>query len=117
MRIWKNCLLSAEFDISLLGNIPCTSSRHKLQAAQSEGMLVMKKIVVALVMTAMIAAAGCRGGAAGGATGTPNPPFQGEQPQDAYVFQGEPGVYGGALVADIIGDLRTLNIIRATDNI
>src|SRR5215216_5905807 len=77
----------------------------------------MKRIIVAMVMTAMIAATGCRGGKAGGATGTPNPPFQADPPQDAYVFQGEPGVYGGTMVIDIIGDPRTLNIIRATDNI
>ncbi|HEX8090080.1 MAG TPA: ABC transporter substrate-binding protein, partial [Blastocatellia bacterium] len=76
----------------------------------------MKKIIVAMVMTAMIAAAGCRGGAAGGPTGTPNPPFQGEPPLDPYVFQGEPGVYGGTMVVELVGDLRTLNIIRATDN-
>jgi peptide/nickel transport system substrate-binding protein len=78
----------------------------------------MKRIVVALVMTAIIAGAGCRGGTTGGgATGTPNPPFQGEPPQDAYVFQGEPGVYGGTMVVELVGDLRTLNIVRATDNI
>jgi peptide/nickel transport system substrate-binding protein len=77
----------------------------------------MKRIVVALVMTAMIAAVGCRGGAAGGATGSPNPPFQGDPPQDAYIFEGEPGVYGGTMVVELVGDLRTLNIIRATDNI
>jgi peptide/nickel transport system substrate-binding protein len=77
----------------------------------------MKRIIVTLVMTAMIGAAGCRGGATGGATGSPNPPFQGEPPQDAYVFEGEPGVYGGTMVVELVGDLRTLNIIRATDNI
>jgi hypothetical protein len=77
----------------------------------------MRRIVVAMVMTAMIAAAGCRGGRPGGATGTPNPPFQGDPPQEPYVFKGEPGVYGGTMVVELVGDLRTLNIIRATDNI
>ncbi|MFP5264871.1 MAG: ABC transporter substrate-binding protein [Blastocatellia bacterium] len=76
----------------------------------------MKRIIVAMVMTAMIAATGCRGGVAGGPSGTPNPPFQGEPPQDPYIFQGEPGVYGGTMVVELVGDLRTLNIIRATDN-
>ena len=77
----------------------------------------MRNIVAAVVMTAMIVAAGCRGGAPSGGSGTPNPPFQGDPPQDKYVYQGEEGSYGGTLVLELPNDIRTLNVIRATDNI
>lgn len=77
----------------------------------------MRNIVAAVVMTAMIVAAGCRGSAPSVASGTPNPPFQGEPPQEAYVYQGDTGSYGGTLVLELPNDIRTLNVIRATDNI
>lgn len=75
----------------------------------------MKNIVAGVVMTAMIVAAACTGGAPGGASGVPNPPFQGEPPQDVYKYNGEPGVYGGTLVSSIPDDIKTFNIIRASD--
>ncbi len=76
----------------------------------------MRNIVAAVVMTAMIVAAGCQGGAPRVASGTPNPPFQGDPPQDAYKYTGEPGVYGGTMVLSTPDDPKTFNIIRATDN-
>ena len=76
----------------------------------------MRNIIVAVVMTAMIVAAGCKGGAPGAASGTPNPPFQGEPPQDVYTYPGETGVYGGTLVLSVPDDPKTFNIIRVTDN-
>ena len=76
----------------------------------------MRNLIVAVVMTAMIVAAGCKGGAPVGASGNPNPPFQGEPPQDAYVYPGETGVYGGTMVLSVPDDPKTFNIIRVTDN-
>ncbi|HZM88491.1 MAG TPA: ABC transporter substrate-binding protein [Blastocatellia bacterium] len=75
----------------------------------------MRNIAAAVVMTAMIVAAGCRGSAPGGVTGTPNPPFLGEPPQDVYTYTGEPGIYGGALVLSTPDDPKTFNIILASD--
>jgi peptide/nickel transport system substrate-binding protein len=75
----------------------------------------MKKLVVAVVMTAMIVVGGCKVGAPGGPSGTPNPPFQGELPQDVYKYTGETGVYGGTMVIALPDDLKTFNIIRGSD--
>jgi peptide/nickel transport system substrate-binding protein len=75
----------------------------------------MRNIVVAVVMTAMIVSAGCRGGSSGGVSGTPNPPFQGEPPQDAYKYTGETGAYGGTMVLSTPDDPKTFNIILASD--
>lgn len=75
----------------------------------------MRNIVAAVVMTAMIVAAGCGRGGPSEATGTPNPPFQGDPPQDAYIYNGETGIYGGTLVLSEPEDPKTFNIIRATD--
>ena len=75
----------------------------------------MRNIVVAVVMTAMIAATGCGGRAPSVASGTPNPPFEGEPPEDAYKYNGETGSYGGTLVLSVQDDPKTFNIIRATD--
>ena len=76
----------------------------------------MRNIVVAVLMTAMIVVAGCKGNAPGGASGTANPPFQGDLPQDPYVYAGETGVYGGTLVLSVPDDPKTFNIVRVTDN-
>lgn len=75
----------------------------------------MKKLVVAVVMTAMIVVSGCKVGAPGGPSGTPNPPFEGELPQDVYKYTGETGVYGGTMVIALPDDLKTFNIIRGSD--
>lgn len=68
-------------------------------------------------MTAMLAAAACTGSAPRVASGKPDPPFEGEPPQDVYKYTGETGVYNGTLVLELPNDIRTLNVIRATDNI
>jgi peptide/nickel transport system substrate-binding protein len=75
----------------------------------------MKRIVVVAVMIALLTLAACQRGAPGASTGTPNPPFLGEVPQDVYIFQGEPGVYGGQIVLELKNDPRSFNIIRASD--
>ena len=77
----------------------------------------MKKIAVAVVMTAMIVAAGCRGSGPSVASGSPNPPFEGEPPQDAYKYTGDAGVYGGTIVLSLADDLKTFNIILASDSV
>lgn len=76
----------------------------------------MRNIIVAVVMTALMVAAGCKGSAPGVASGTPNPPFQGDPPQDAYRYTGETGVYGGTLVTSVPDDPKTFNIILGSDN-
>jgi peptide/nickel transport system substrate-binding protein len=48
-------------------------------------------------------------------SGTPNPPFEGTPPEDAYVFQGEPGVYGGQWVMAIPNEPKRFNIITAVE--
>jgi peptide/nickel transport system substrate-binding protein len=75
----------------------------------------MRNIVVAVVMTAMIIATGCGGRAPGVTSGAPNPPFEGDPPQDVYKYNGETGSYGGTLVLAVQDDPKTFNIIRATD--
>lgn len=75
----------------------------------------MKRTVVGILTSAIMVAAGCRAGLHGGATGTPNPPFEGDAPTDAYRYNGPTGVYGGTLVLSEPDDLKTFNIIRASD--
>lgn len=75
----------------------------------------MKRIVVVAVMIAFVALAACKPNATSVTTGGPNPPFEGELPQDPYIFQGEPGVYGGQIVLELKNDPRTFNAIIATD--
>jgi peptide/nickel transport system substrate-binding protein len=76
----------------------------------------MKKTVVAFVITAIVAIAGCKSAGPTPVSGVPNPPFQGELPEDAYVYTGETGVHGGRLVLAIPDDLTSFNIVRVTDN-
>jgi peptide/nickel transport system substrate-binding protein len=76
----------------------------------------MKDLLVAVLMTAMIVAGGCKVSAPTGPSGVANPPFEGEPPQDAYKYTGEPGVYGGTMVVALPDDIKTFNIIRASDN-
>lgn len=78
----------------------------------------MKKSIFALFITLLIFAASCSsctppGGPA--SSGTPNPPFEGTPPQDAYVFQGEPGVYGGQWVMAIPNEPKRFNVITAVE--
>ena len=76
----------------------------------------MKKIAVAGLITAIIAIAACTTNRSAATSGVPNPPFQGEPPQEAYVYNGPTGAYGGRLVLATPDDLTSYNIIRATDN-
>lgn len=76
----------------------------------------MKKIAVAAVIAAIVAITACKSSGPAATSGVPNPPFQGEPPQEAYVYNGPTGVYGGRLVLATPDDLSSYNIIRATDN-
>ena len=75
----------------------------------------MRKFILALVIAAMAFAVACNGSKPGGVAGTPNPPFEGEPPQEAYVYNGEPGVYGGTMVMESSDDVKTFNPVIATD--
>lgn len=48
-------------------------------------------------------------------TGTPNPPFEGEPPAEPHIFQGEPGVYGGQMVLASPSDMKSFNVVTATE--
>jgi peptide/nickel transport system substrate-binding protein len=75
----------------------------------------MRKAFICAALSALMALAACKPSGVGGPSGTPNPPFAGDPPQDAYVFQGEPGVYGGQLVLDLKNDPASFNIITISD--
>jgi len=64
----------------------------------------------------MIIATACGGRAPSVASGTPNPPFEGDPPQDAYRYNGETGSYGGTLVLSVPDDPKTFNIVLASDS-
>ncbi|MFY9556661.1 MAG: ABC transporter substrate-binding protein [Blastocatellia bacterium] len=76
----------------------------------------MRNIAAVVLLIAMIVAGGCRGNAPGGVTGIANPPFEGDPPQDAYIYTGETGVYGGTLVLSVPDDPKTFNIVRGSDS-
>ena len=75
----------------------------------------MRNVVAAVVMMALIAGAACKNTSTSTTSGTPNPPFQGDIPQDVYKFTGEPGTYGGTMVLSVPDDPKTFNIILASD--
>jgi len=75
----------------------------------------MIKTTLTIVIAALLAVSGCRFGGQSTSTGHPNPEFIGNPPQDAYKYTGEPGVYGGTLVIAIPDDIRTFNIVMASD--
>jgi peptide/nickel transport system substrate-binding protein len=77
----------------------------------------MRKIIVVALMAVMIGGVACTRGKQPESAGVPNPPFEGDLPQDVYISKAEPGTYGGTMVLELTNDLRTLNVIRATDNI
>src|SRR5262249_5364209 len=74
-----------------------------------------KKIALILLLALLTLAAACRKVNSGNGGSTPNPPFEGDAPQEAYVSQAESGTYGGQIVMAIANDPRNFNIILATD--
>jgi peptide/nickel transport system substrate-binding protein len=79
-----------------------------------EGEVIMKRFGVAALVISLFASV-ARSSKPNELTGEPNPPFQGEPPEQAYIFEGGPGKYGGQLVLDLKGDPRTFNIIQVSD--
>lgn len=70
-------------------------------------------LLVALIVSVL---AGCGSPEVSmGPTGTANPPFEGEPPEEAYVFQGNPGTYGGTLVFSAISDPKSFNPITSAE--
>ncbi|HLG16702.1 MAG TPA: ABC transporter substrate-binding protein [Blastocatellia bacterium] len=79
-------------------------------------MKMHKSIVAAIAAAVLVASAACKNGGAPGSSGVANPPFRGDPPQDAYVYQGEPGVYGGQLVLSLPSEMKTFNVIAAVES-
>ncbi|HET9529405.1 MAG TPA: ABC transporter substrate-binding protein, partial [Blastocatellia bacterium] len=78
----------------------------------------MRKTLAAVLIAGMLTVAACTdSGSVAGPTGSPNPPFEGDPPQDAYLYKGETGTYGGTMVLGLQTDVGTFNVIRATDDI
>jgi peptide/nickel transport system substrate-binding protein len=75
----------------------------------------MRKIILAAAMSALIAAAACTTRTTPTSSGQPNPPFEGEPPQDAYVSRCEPGRYGGEMVLELFADPTSFNVTFAAD--
>jgi peptide/nickel transport system substrate-binding protein len=50
-----------------------------------------------------------------GPAGPTGPRFEGEAPAEAYVYEGEPGTYGGVLVTSTISDPKSFNPITSSE--
>jgi peptide/nickel transport system substrate-binding protein len=75
----------------------------------------MKKLISLSLLLALIIIGGCGPTRPQKASGTPNPPFQGQTPEDAYVTNSEPGIYGGTLVLGLPGNPKTFNVVTAAE--
>jgi peptide/nickel transport system substrate-binding protein len=74
----------------------------------------MKKFILFFLVAVMLVASSCKPPKPN-QTGTPDPPFQGEVPQDAYRFEGEPGSYGGQMVMAQPNEPKRFNVITASE--
>jgi peptide/nickel transport system substrate-binding protein len=74
----------------------------------------MKKSILIFLIATLIALASC-GPRTAKDSGVPDPPFQEAPPQEAYRFQGEPGIYGGQLVMAQPNDPKRFNVITASE--
>lgn len=72
----------------------------------------MKKALALPTITALLLLGACNGKPS--LTRVPTPPFQGDLPEDAYVYRGQPGLYGGSLVLSQSTDMDTFNPITAS---
>jgi peptide/nickel transport system substrate-binding protein len=75
----------------------------------------MRKFFTFAVIVVLMIIAACKPGGVGVPSDKPDPPFEGEVPQDAYQFKGEPGSYSGQLVLDLKNDPASFNIITVSD--
>jgi peptide/nickel transport system substrate-binding protein len=80
---------------------------------------MFKRAVAFAVVSLVALAAACTQsggpGGPGGPSGVPSPPFEGEPPEEAYVFKGTPGTYGGTLVFSAISDPKSWNPITSSE--
>ena len=75
----------------------------------------MKKLISLSLLLALLIIGGCGPTRPQKASGTPNPPFQGTTPEDAYLTNSEPGVYGGTLVLGLPGNPKTYNVVTIAE--
>jgi peptide/nickel transport system substrate-binding protein len=73
----------------------------------------MKKFILLFLLAALTIASSCKRDEQKQLTGNPDPPFQGDVPQEAYKFEGEPGTYGGQLVMAQPNEPKRFNVITA----
>ncbi|HVF90595.1 MAG TPA: ABC transporter substrate-binding protein [Blastocatellia bacterium] len=79
----------------------------------------MNRIIAVCLLIAMCLLAACTACSSppppGGPRGTPTPPFEGEVPEDVYLNEGEPGVYGGTLVMAVAANPKSFNPVTESD--
>ena len=73
----------------------------------------MKKFILFFLIATITLASSC--GPPPPKRGNPDPPFQGDVPQEAYKFEGEPGIYGVQLVMAQPNEPKRFNVITATE--
>lgn len=76
----------------------------------------MKRCVAAVALATLVASAACFRDGPRGPTGVPDPPFEGSPPEQAYVYNGAPGDYGGTLTLATANDMKTFNVILAAES-
>ena len=76
----------------------------------------MKKILALSLLLVLLAIGGCRPTTpTNQISGTPNPPFEGQTPEDAMEADCTPGNYGGTLVMGLPGNPKTFNVVTAVE--
>src|SRR5512140_3909750 len=71
-----------------------------------------KPAVLALLAVVIVAMASCGRGSSGGGAGRPSHPL----PEEALVFPGTPGTYGGRVVVTTMGPPKTFNPMMANES-
>ncbi len=75
----------------------------------------MKKIIALSLLLTLILIGGCGPTRSQKATGAPDPPFEGQTPEDAMTVDSTPGNYGGTLVMGLPGNPKTFNVVTAVE--
>ncbi|HJQ68782.1 MAG TPA: ABC transporter substrate-binding protein [Blastocatellia bacterium] len=75
----------------------------------------MKKLTSLSLLLALLIIGGCGPTRPQKGTGTPNPPFQGQAPEDAYRTASGIGNYGGTLVLGLPGNPKTFNVVTLAE--
>jgi len=76
----------------------------------------MKRCVAVVALATLVASAACFRSGPRRPTGVPDPPFEGSAPEQAYVYNGPPGAYGGTLTLATANDMKTFNVILAAES-